>query len=320
MDALFDLRSFAPADPSSEITRIQIYREIFDQAPDLFEATTIAPESQSQDGLRVITNPKAYVHAQRLRFSAEDMETIEGFNRRAKGYVDLARHSGLHLQPFFLSLPHQLGAIRNNQSLGQQILEKIEEQIKTQDEKLAVKLIAPPAEGFRRATIPLLVQNVISACNGSSRNLANEILEFRYRHRDLRATITSFDTAWQNAKTRDERWRISNDMEKALAKIVERQEQRTSRFAYWLWEIFGEPTKILKNIGDKLVKRGKEEQLIGRVDGLYDFWKDLKKTPPEDQSLDSFRKTFRRLAPDEVWEESEKFAAAMNSYVSSTNN
>jgi len=315
VDALYDLRTYSYSDPGAEDGRMDLYTELLTDAPMLLRELSIAPEAQTgNEFLQPVPNMHAYLLANQLRLSRDDMEILEGYNRRAKAYFDLARNTGLHLQPFFLGLPHQLGAIKSNNSIAKATLKKIEAEVEKMDDFLDIE---PSDEigAFQRATIPLLVQTVLAGCNGSAKNLSSELLEIRYRHKDLRKTIAVAEQSWRNAKTRKERWQIRLDLDASIEKIVEREKHRSTRIAYWLWEVFSEPTKILKNLGDRLVKRGKDEQVIGRVGGLYDFWKDLRDAPPTEKSLADFRKTFTKLAPESVWSKSQKLTNAMNSYL-----
>ncbi len=95
-----------------------------------------------------------------LRMTSRDLLLIEGLNLRAKAYLDLARNTGLHLHPFYLGLPPQIGAIYRNNSKALELFHELRDKLKLMQDQEDQNV---GESGFERVPIPALAEVVLGA-------------------------------------------------------------------------------------------------------------------------------------------------------------
>jgi len=309
-DAYWGTASFAYGEPEEEPNRLQLYVELVSEAQPLLLPQRLVPHGQRGAGL-TIGGPELLTTtmlSHRLSLNQNDMKFIEGLNFRAKAFLDLARNTGLHLHPFYLGLPHQVGAIRHTNSKALELFRQVVEKANS---------LEPDENGigddeFSRMPIPPLLQVLLGRCKDSPKGFVTELLGLREDWRKFREYLTEYEKQWSSAGSKRERWKIKTEFEKALDLVHEREKRSSTRIIYTLWDFFKEPTKVLKTFGDKLSKRGREEYIIGRVKGLHDFWEDLAESPTSDNVRRQFNKIFPKQADESTWTLGKRLAETVN--------
>jgi hypothetical protein len=314
VEAYWSVDSFAYGEPADEANRIGIYLDLVSKAARLLEPREITPFMKFRDPVQgevSLMEPdalKAQMLANRIDLGQGDLKIIEGLNFRTKALLDLTLNTGLHLHPFYLALPHQIGAIRSHNSQALKLIRSIQDKVGSMD--------GSPQElgqsSFTRSPIPALTEVVLSRCKDSPKAIALEVLELRAAHRDFRDYLTKYEQKWNHAQTKRERWKLEREFEDAIKLTFEREARPSNRLIYTLWDIVKEPTKALQAVGDKLVKRGREEQIVGRVKGLHDFWRDLANAPPSDVARAQFNRLFSKRSDDRTWDLGQQLAEAVN--------
>jgi len=243
-----------------------------------------------------------------LQFGKDDLIQLEGLNFRAKAYVDLTRHLGLDLHSYCLALPHQLGAVRHQNSttleLYRQILERVHSKEFRKDEEVG-------RTAFARVPIPALSELVLARCKDSAAAIGLEILNLRQEQKEFRSYLTNFGQALTWAKSKRERWQLQNQFDAALKTLLEREDKQSTRFIYRIWDVIKEPTKMLAAFGDKVAVAGREKYIVGRARGLHDFWDGLAQGPPHGIAREQFHRLFHKRAEDGTWQLAEKLARAL---------
>ena len=305
--------SFVYADPTDEADRLNAYVDVVSKAPLLLEPRKWVPNSiklESGDELKLVEGQQlsAMILEKQLSLGEGDLLFIEGLNYKAKAFLDLAQNVGLHLHPFYLSLPHQIGAIRQNNSRAMELFRQLEEGVKALPEQKD----SVGESQFQRSPIPALTEVVLGRCKDSPRSIALELLELRNVHRKFRDYLTTYERNWNLAHTKRERWKLKLEVDNAVKMLLEKERRPGTRVIYTLWDFIKEPSKIVKTIGDKVVKRGQDKYVVGRVKGLHDFWNDLASSPPSDVVNLQFNRLFPRRSDEQTWEAGRKLAAAIN--------
>jgi len=313
-DAYWSADSFAYGNPEGEANRLELYVDLVSKAAPLLEPQQITPlatigePEEGQAKLMGAHGLLATMLANSISLNDRDLKFIEGLNFRAKALLDLSLNTGLHLHPFYLALPHQIGAIRSNNLRALELFRTIQNRVDSiEDQQQRIGQSA-----FMRVPIPALTEVVLGRCKDSSRAIAPELLAMRNTHRSFRHYLTTYEQKWNQAQTKKERWDLKREFDDALKLVLEREARPSSRLVYTLWDIVKEPTKLLTALGDKLVKRGKEEQIIGRVKGLHDFWRDLAEAPPSDLMRTHFNRLFSKRSDDRTWILGQQLAEAVN--------
>jgi len=318
-DAAWSTDSFAYSSPEEEASRLEIYLELVSRAPRLLQPERLLPPSirpgseQVESGLMVGGREILLMMLGRsLSLSNDDLLTIEGMNFRAKAFLDLGRNTGLHLHPFYLALPHQIGAIHQNNSKALELFHKLQDKLNSmQDQEEGVG-----ESGFGRVPIPPLAEVVLGRCKDSKDAIPLELLDLRNVHRGLREYLTDYEQRWNSAPTKREQWKLRVEFDSALKQLLEKETRQSTRVIYMLWDILKEPTKILQALGDKVTKRGRERYIVGRVKGLHDFWDDLSNSPPSNIMRTQFNRLFPKRSEDKTWESGRKLAEAVNAGLS----
>jgi hypothetical protein len=271
--------SFIYADATDEGARLDAYLELLEQSPALLSPTMEAP--MEVPGVGTITHDASSLIAARgLGLCDDELRILDGLNHRARAFMDLSRHTGLHLHPFLLALPHNLGAIRETNSAAERLYAKIASQsaISREDEE-------PAGETrFRTQPIPPLTHLLTTRCRADKSAIGIEMLNLRQENQPLRAHFTEFERSWECAKTKRERWRLESEFDSALKLLVTRESRQSTRLIYTLWDVLKDPSKILGAIGDKIVTQGREEHIIGKVKGLQIFGRTLRTLHPQSLS------------------------------------
>src|SRR5579859_3114985 len=170
--------SFAYGDPAEEADRLNVYVDVVSRAPLLLEPEQWVPtrlKLDSGDELRLLEGQQLsgmMLRAQ-LSLSEDDLLFIEGLNYKAKAFLELAQSVGLHLHPFYLSLPHQVGAIRQNNSSAMKLFQQLEDKVKALPEQED----SVGESQFGRSPIPVLTEVVLGRCKDSARAIALELLD-----------------------------------------------------------------------------------------------------------------------------------------------
>ncbi|MFL6352363.1 MAG: hypothetical protein ACJ74Z_11015 [Bryobacteraceae bacterium] len=310
-DVAYSDQSFAYASPEAEANRLMMYLDVVNTSVELLKPQTlVAGPYPDSDDIEVYEGGKEFfltLLGRQIGLSDEDLIFIEGLNRRAKGFLDLARHAGLHLQPFYLALPHQLGAIHSNNAVALRLWQQLNDRFNTLEFESAEET------NFRRQPIPLLSEVLLGRCKDSQHAIGLELLNLRHDHTTFRNYLTEYELRWNAATSKRERTRMRNDFDQALEKLLEREKHASTRVIYTLWDLIKEPTKMLKTLGDKLADKGRSEYIIQRVRGLHDFWADLANSPPAGLAQEQFRRLFPNRVDESTWELGEKFAETVNS-------
>jgi len=314
-DAYQSTRSFVYGGPEEEATWLRVYFDVVSKASSLLQPRRLLPAPQRGDpkpaeselvlgGQEVLP----MTLGKSISLTNNDLAFIEGMNFRAKAFLDLARNTELHLHPFYLALPHQVGAIRQNNSQALELFQKVRTALNSMEgEEEAVGESA-----FGRRSIPALAQIVLSRCKDSPNAIVHELLALRNEHRKFREYLTNYERKWNLADSKREQWKLEKEFASALKSLLEKETPSSTRLIYTLWDVLKEPTKILQSIGDKLSKRGREEYIIGRVKGLHDFWDDLANSPPSNMMRTHFNRLFPKSSDDKTWELGQKLAETVN--------
>ena len=304
-DYYHELVSFSIANPEGDSSSFRNLIDLAKTAPQVFTTHDLVIRGALDNSYTLLTGPGVAAYA--LGFNHEDLRIIEGLSRRAKGYLELAQTMGMNLYPVLTALPYQIGAIKRYTSKAQALFESIVDHAVSLDEA---------DEEFSRIEIPPLTQIVLANCKDTPKALANEIVELRYRHRKFRDYLTNYERVWKSANTRGERNKLRQEFDNAWKAFVAKQEKPSTRIIYTLWDIFRNPVNIVKEVGDKLRSYGHELSIIGKVNGLHDFWVELAiNSPVPDRNQQLISKLFPRLADDAEWELSNELAQSVNSFL-----
>jgi hypothetical protein len=307
--------SFAYGAPEEETSRLEVYVDVVSNAPQLLQPGRLLPSSVRRGAkgpdLGVLTGGREVLLmmlGRSLSLSNDDLLLIEALNFRAKAFLDLARNAGLHLHPFYLALPHQIGAIRQNNSEALELFHELQDKVGSMQDREE-----PVGEsGFGRVAIPALAELVLGRCKDSANAIPLELLEVRNAHSRFREYLTAYERKWNTATSKREQWKLKAEFDTALKQVLEGETRQSTRVIYTLWDILKEPTKMLAAIGDKMAKKGREEYAIGRVKGLHDFWDDLANSPPSTAMRTRFNMLFPKRSEDKVWESGRKLAEVVN--------
>jgi hypothetical protein len=301
------------SEPDGERGRLQLYSEIVDSAYPLLTHERLVPEVESG-----LVDGKAYLMlllGRKLGLSNQDLIFLEGLNHQSLALFTLCRNLRIHLQPFYLSLPHQLGTLDQNNSRAASLYRQLLEQIETRDcsaAAVAGAVEAPEPSGFQRIKVPALVGQLLDRCVDQSSAIGLELLTLRRLRAGFRSYVREFDQRWSEAKTKEQLWNLGKEWNAAITKLGEKQDRPSTRLIYIIWDILKNPVKILEAVGDKLADRGKEESIIRRVDGLHDFWKDLAKAPTDKVTAANLAHLFPKRLDDEVWDLAGKLADSLD--------
>ncbi len=94
--------------------------------------------------------------------------------------------------------------------------------------------------------------------------------------------------------------------------LVERIEKPSSRIIYTLWDLVKKPTEFLASFGDKLAETGRQRYVVDRVAGLHDFWRELARSPVQEESQSLLKRLFPDVAEPAVWNMASHAAEAFN--------
>lgn len=301
------------ADPDGEHGRLQLYCEIVDSAYPLLTHERLLPS----EGAAVSLGPEVLLLllGRKLRLSDDDLIFLEGLNHHSSALFTLCRNLRIHLQPFYLLLPHQLGTLDRNNSRAMGLYRQLLEEIEKRDRKagkIAGETGIPEQSGFLRVSVPALVGQLLEGCVDKPGAIGPELLELRQRRAGFRSYVREFDRRWSDAKTKEQLWNLGKEWDAAITKLGEKQDRTSSRLIYIIWDILKDPTKILEAVGDKFAARGREESIISRVDGLHDFWRDLAKAPTDQVTAANLARLFPRRLDNEVWDLASKLADSLD--------
>lgn len=289
-DAYWGKASFASASPESEESRLQLYLELVNTSLELLKPQRlVASPADGSDQVGVREHVREYILTladRQIGLNDGDLLILEALNYRAKAFVDLARHAGLHMQPFYLALPHQLGAIHFHNSIAMRLWKDLQERFQT------LEFEDEDERSFTRHPIPLLSEVLLARCKDSMDAIGLELLNLRQDHSAFRSYLTEFDQRWNTSTSKRQRSRMRAEFDAAIEKLLKHETRSSTRVIYTLWDLIKEPTKILKAGGDKLAERGREEYIINRVRGLHDFWADLANSPPASVTQGYLRRLF----------------------------
>jgi hypothetical protein len=84
---------------------------------------------------------------------------------------------------------------------------------------------------------------------------------------------------------------------------------------YRIWDIVKDPKKVLEKLGDALVDKGKQIYAVDRVQGLHDFYRDVRDSPLQARNRALLEKTFDRFAPDTTWSAAAELAGKVETNV-----
>ena len=301
------------SEPEGERERLQLYCEIVDSAYPLLTHPSLVPQAKSS----IVFGPESLLLllGRQLRLSNQDLIFLEGLNHQSLALFTLCRNLRIHLQPFYLSLPHQLGTLDQNNSRAVTLYRQILEEIEKRDGSAAAiagQVETPDQSGFQRISVPALVGQLLARCVDQSSAIGLELLVLRRLRTGFRSYVREFDQRWSEAKTKEQLWNLGKEWNAAITKLGEKQDRPSTRLIYTIWDILKDPVNILKSIGDKLATRGREESIIRRVDGLHDFWRDLAKAPTDKVTNANLAHLFPKRLDDEVWDLAGKLADSLN--------
>ena len=316
--AYWSLESFAYGGPEKEAERLELYLDLVRKAQPLLRPREMVPHrfrTELDGEEQIVVGGEAvsrFLLGKILSLTDEDLRILEGLNFRAKAHFDLARNLGLTFHPFYLALPHHLGAIRQNNSVAVRLYQELLTQFSTLSEEESIG-----HNGFGRTPVPALAEIVLHRCKDSAGALALELLNLRQEHRQFREYLTAYERAWNSATSKQERWRLRSEFDKAVKALIDKEKRPSTRLIYTLWDMLKSPSKILQEIGDKLVAKGQEEYIIGRVKGLHDFWKDLADSPTSDVMRRHFNRLFPKQADEYTWKLGQRLATALETELAS---
>ena len=299
--------------PEGERERLQLYSEIVDSAFPLLTHERLVPEEESG-----LVDAQAYLLlliGRQLGLSNKDLIFLEGLNHQSLALFTLCRNLRIHLQPFFLMLPHQLGTLDQNNSRAASLYRQLLAEIEKRDRSAAAvagEVQPPEPSGFQRIEVPALVGQLLARCIDQSSAIGLELLTLRRLRAGFRSYVREFDQRWSEAKTKEQLWNLGKEWNAAITKLGEKQDRPSTRLIYIIWDILKSPAKILEAVGDKLADRGKEESIIRRVDGLHDFWRDLADAPTDKVTAANLARLFPKRLDDEVWDLAGKLADSLD--------
>jgi hypothetical protein len=301
------------AEPDGERGRLQLYSEIVDSAYPLLTHESLVPEVESS----LVFGPESLMLllGRQLRLSNDDLIFLEGLNHHSRALFTLCRNLRIHLQPFYLSQPHHLGTLDQNNSRAVTLYRQLLEEIEKRDRSAAAvagQTEAPEQSGFQRVSLPALVGQLLDRCVDQSNAIGPELLELRRRRARFRSYVREFDQRWSEARTKEQLWDLGKEWNAAITKMGEKQDRPSTRLIYIIWDILKDPVKMLQAVGDKLAARGREECIIRRVDGLHDFWRDLAKAPADKVTTANLARLFPKRLDDEVWDLAGKLADSLD--------
>lgn len=294
-DSLWDLSTFSVAEPGGEKNELEIHLDL-SNIPNVFSGEYLV---EGRGELVRLEDPSLFRALLQYHFTVDDLRHIDSLNRRAKAYLDLGRNAGINVYPPLLALPHQVGAVKASNSRARRLYDDLSEKISS---KLAATEDEVGEGAYARVLIPPLSQIVLSKAKDSAKALAAEICELRHSNRNFRQYLTNFEDLWKNAETKQERLKMLLDYENAWKALVERIDKPSTRIIYQLWDFLKKPTDILATLGDKLTDAGRKRYVMDRVNGLYDFWRELANAPVANRNQELIAKLFPKIAESDVWD------------------
>jgi hypothetical protein len=309
MDSTWSLATFSLAEPGREQSNLETLRDL-SEVPEVFSGDYLIDTSLSTLGFVQLESPALLGALVKYGFSAADLKHVDGLNHRAKAFLDLSRNLGMNIYPPFAALPHQFGAVRASNTKARRVYEDLAGRIEAR--LVAAEDHPVGGDSYSRVPVAPLTQIVLASAKDSPRAFAEEICELRQKHREFRGYLTDFERAWTSAVTKQERIRLTNEMENAWKSLVERIERPSTRIVYQLWDILKKPTEILAAFGDKLTESGRKRYVMDRVAGLYDFWRELANGPVTQQNQLLLGRLFKCVADAPTWAFASQVAEKFN--------
>jgi hypothetical protein len=307
-DNIWDLSTFSVAEPGREKNELEIHLDL-SNIPNVFSGEYLVEGSGE---LVRLEDPSLLRALLQYHFTVDDLRHVDSLNRRAKSYLDLGRNAGINVYPPLLALPHQVGAVKASNGRARHLYDDLSEKISS---KLAATEDEVGKDAYARVLIPPLSQIILLKSKDSMKSLAVEICELRHSNRNFRQYLTNFEDLWTNAKTKQERLKMLVDYENAWKALVEKIDNPSTRIIYQLWDLLKKPTEILAVVGDKLASAGRKRYVIDRVNGLYDFWRELANAPVASRNQELIIKLFPKVAESSVWELAAKLADKVHSSI-----
>lgn len=310
LDVLWQGISFSMANPEDELSQYEVLTELM-RLPQIFEEEDLTIRQPNESVIEL--NP-AFFYSRILRLSREDLKFVEACNRRAKGYIELAKHLGVSLYPTCVALPHQIGAVRSSNSRARQLYQSIIEHV-TKDDEADKDISATEIgeNGFSRVPIPPFCQIVLEQSRGAMNSIPSLVAELRHKHRNFRKYLTDYEQAWDLIRTREERSKLLSEFQNAWQTLIEEKKRPSTRIIYKIWRVLKNPLNTLEEIGDLIAARGNELSVIDRVNGLHDFYKNLASSPIPKLNRELINTTFPKIAEERAWSLAEQLAIKMNS-------
>lgn len=288
--------------PASEARYVRVMTELLLAFPTLFSSQDILDEND-----RPIT-PEAEMLIN-MGMDIENLIHIEGQNHRISALQTFCKPLRINLYTNHASLPNHLGMIKHSNSLSRRLYEQMTRELGELDDD------SVEGDDFSAIEMPELSRLVLRNCRGDISALSSEILAIRYKHRDLRSFLTSYEEAWRTASTKRERSKLQNDFNNAWEALVKQHRQPRDRIVYKLWGILKNPTQIPVAVGDELVKLGRKWAVSGQVKGLHTLWADLLDAPTARENFSLLASFKLGVADDELWKAHLNLAAAVQNHV-----
>lgn len=247
---------------------------------------------------------------QGLGFNKYDIQLMEDNNHRIRGFVNLANALNCSFCSNLLAMPHQIGQTAQAISKSKETYASILAELEKVDEEVRNVTL-----GFSRIDIPPLCQVLLQSCRDSKKAVKEELLNLREKYKSFRRTSTDYEKAWENASTRRERLKLQKEYNAAWQELIKKEKEPGKRITHTIWDSVKSPTAPV----DMLAQKDKRDQIINKVKGLHDFWKDMVNTPIPERNIDLLKSVFGSQVDLGHWNEAESLAESIEKMINSSN-
>jgi len=297
-DLRWHMRAMCALNSEDEARYFQDKTRFLNQCPKIFERAELIDSSDRA------SCPEA-AWALGNGFTEDDLVTLEGWNRSAGALTRFTSYLDLNLYVVPSAVPHQIGGVSVRNRVAREAYERI---------VLEFDQVLEPDIGkteFTMGKFPALSAIVLAEANGNIEALAASIIRNRKKYSELRAYLSEVGAMWGKAQTKIDRISLQSQLDNAVKSLSLEVNAQKDRVWYKAWDVLKNPTKIIQASGDVLVKKGREEAVVGQVKGLRAFWKGYKNSPLTEVSFEHFYNLVPRVASESVFEK----AGEMEHYI-----
>lgn len=154
--------------------------------------------------------------------------------------------------------------------------------------------------GYSRLPLPPFVSILLSRCKTKD-DLPSKLHELRTEYICLRNACREHEFRLSHASTIKEQIEIIKEFNEFWELFTKKDNERSSRLFYRIWDIAKYPKKLFQEIIDLLIVKGTEKQVLNRFKGFPDIWNLSLNAPSVQNQLLEIERIFGSPVSPESW-------------------